>query len=537
MLKKGLACLVAALLVCLTLGGCNPSASAGGPTDAANTTGKSDETTANPYADHVSFTVFSLDDSDDFMKWPLVVEAMEKFNFDFKIQQVAWDNWDETTRTLVATDSLPEVLSWYNLAYSEYKTWATQGVFKALPDDMSSYANLQTLMDKHDIFSNLKIDGKLYAFPKINNNNPFNTYTPDLFIYRKDWAEQMGKKYDSVQELSWDDFVAYLEELKSADPGKLGDKLVAFDTENGGLDWGTLIKHWNQNFGSYVKVDGKYVWGTDDPSTLTGIRKIKELYDKGLLAKDSYADNMEMGQERFLAGRSAVLNGPYGPTLVESTILLGLKENFADFKETDLGLFALKIDGKYTVSQMQDWWAAFAFSHNCTDAQMNRFLAVGNWLLADEQVEKSAYGIPDTDWTKDSAGNVKINYKSEETVPGQAKAYVVDQRTFQKFYILEGLDTWLTGNPNVSGYIVNDLYQTYMKKQEQSPSYKTIDYNYEFFSGTNKDQYGCLSTETTSALIQAVVSDDPEKVWNDFIAGNKPTIQLVLDEINSGIIK
>lgn len=74
----------------------------------------------NPYAEHLTFKVFTIDGSDDMFNWPLVKQAMEKFNFDFEIQLVAWDSWDESTRTLAYTQSLPEVIAWYNLNKDEY---------------------------------------------------------------------------------------------------------------------------------------------------------------------------------------------------------------------------------------------------------------------------------------------------------------------------------------------------------------------------------------------------------------------------------
>jgi len=551
-MKRVTALILATLMLVMIFSGCQKSdsssstTSTGSSESSASTTSSessasatSDESSdSNPYAEKITFTVYSLDDSDDFMNWPLVKEAKEKFNFDFTIQQVAWDNWDETTRTLAATDSLPEVLAWYNLQYSEYKSWSLQGVLKALPDDMSSYPNLQKLMDEHDIFNKLKIDGKLYAFPKINNNNPYNNYTPYLFINRNDWASEMGKNFSPVEKMSWEEFVSYLKEIKEKDPAGLGDKLVPLDPENGGLDWYTLVSMWNPYLNSYKKdSSGKYVWGADDPSSLVGIQKIKELYDAGLLAKDSYADKMESGQERFLAGRSAILSGPYGPSLLQDTVYAGLKSNDSSVTEEDLNLLAITIDGKYPVQEITDWWAAFAFSNKCSDEQMNRFLAVGNWLLDEEQIEKYAYGIPGEDWTKSDSGEIMLNYNSEDTIPGASKAYIKDQALFQKFFILEGLDIWLPGNPNVSDYLVNDCYKTFLKTQEEAPDFTPHDYDYDFFSGTYKDQYGTLTDQIQAAVIQAVVSDDPEQTWNQFLNDNRATAQLVIDELNSALAK
>ena len=204
----------------------------------------------NPYAEHLTFKVFTIDGSDDMFNWPLVKQAMEKFNFDFEIQLVAWDSWDESTRTLAYTQSLPEVIAWYNLNKDEYLEWVEEGVFKALPDDMSAYPNLEKLINSYTCFDQFRVDGKLYTFPKIKNSNPVNLYTTYMFAYRRDWAKAMGYDWAPVQTLTYDEFVAYLRDVKEKDPGHMGDKLVPLDLDNGGKHWAMLAQLWNQRIGS-----------------------------------------------------------------------------------------------------------------------------------------------------------------------------------------------------------------------------------------------------------------------------------------------
>ena len=523
-LKKTLLCLLAVMMV-FTMTACGTSKDSKG-----GTTGD--------YSKHLSITVLSIDDSEDFMDWPLVKEAEEKFNFDFNIQQVAYDTWSESLRTLAATDSLPEVIAWYDLpSYSEYTDWAKQGILKALPDDMSAYPELQDLISKHNVFEHLRIDGHLYAFPKINLNDPWYSYDPYVFLYRRDWAKAMGLDYGPVQDMTWDQFVAYLEKVKSEDPGKLGDKLVPLDMDNGGQDWVRFAQLFNQDINNYAKdASGKYVWGTASDASLSAINTMHSLYTKGLLAKDSYADSLEMGKERFLSGRSAVnfvVNGP--GTIMET--YRSIKQNFPDFKEEDLGIMTVSINGKYPINELVDYWAAFAFSGKCSDEVMDRWLAIGNWLLEDDQVKEAAYGIKDTDWTEASDGTVTLKYTPDEIVSGADKGYITDEQMFQKFFILEGLDAMLPNNPNVSSYLVNDCLQAALKQFSTAPSLKAIDWDLSFFTGTYLSQYGCLEAMTSTALIQSVVADNPEATWKQFISDNKGTIQTVLDEINAGLTK
>lgn len=99
----------------------------------------------------------------------------------------------------------------------------------------------------------------------------------------------------------------------------MGDKLVPLDLDNGGKHWAMLAQLWNQRIGSFDIVDGQYYWSAEDPSSLEAIKQIKTLYDDGLLAMDSYNDSNNAGRERFLAGRSAVLYGNLGATILQTT--------------------------------------------------------------------------------------------------------------------------------------------------------------------------------------------------------------------------
>lgn len=543
MLKKVVSFLLIAAMIVTAMIGCSQEAAEEPNTereepDKVSTGSQEQEEAADNedlYAEEISFTVLSLDDTEDFMEYPLVKEAKEKFNFDFDIQQVAWDNWDQTVRTLAATDSLPEVVTWYNLDYAEYVDWAEQGVLKALPDDFSKYPELQKITEEYDVFDYITVDGKLYAFPKVMNSNPYNKFDPYFILYRRDWAEAMGRDFDPVQELTWDEFVDYLEEIKEKDPAGLGDKLVPFDLVDGGESWMQFIRRWfNSGISGFHKEDGQYVWGAKDESSLEGIEIVKSFYDNGLIARDSYADKRGMGKERFYAGRSGTYFSNFNVAILNE-VVQNIQKSKPEFEETDLGILVVaNPEGKYLVTQKSEWWAAMAFSSKCRDEVMDRWLAVGNWMIEEEQVEKYAYGIPGEDWTKDDDGKITLNWTPEDVIKGGPKDYIIDQRLFQKFFILEGMDVWLEGNPAYSNYLVNDLFETALKAFEENPEYTPSDYDLGFFSGPNKNEYmGLIVSETSNAVIQAVLSDNPEQVWNDFLKTNEQKADMIIEELNA----
>ena len=150
MKKRWLCTLLALLLTVSAFAGCSGGADASSSSNAGGQETSRDAD--DPYAEHLSFEIFSIDGAEEMLDYPLVAEACEKFNIDFTVQLVAWDNWDDVTRTLAATDSFPEVIAWYNLNYAEYVEWAQEGIFKALPSDLSAYPNLEALTEKYTIF-------------------------------------------------------------------------------------------------------------------------------------------------------------------------------------------------------------------------------------------------------------------------------------------------------------------------------------------------------------------------------------------------
>ena len=438
----------------------------------------------NPYAEHLTFKVFTIDGSDDMFNWPLVKQAMEKFNFDFEIQLVAWDSWDESTRTLAYTQSLPEVIAWYNLNKDEYLEWVEEGVFKALPDDMSAYPNLEKLINSYTCFDQFRVDGKLYTFPKIKNGNPVNLYTTYMFAYRRDWAKAMGYDWAPVQTLTYDEFVTYLRDVKEKDPGHMGDKLVPLDLDNGGKHWAMLAQLWNQRIGSFDIVDGQYYWSAEDPSSLEAIKQIKTLYDDGLLAMDSYNDSNNAGRERFLAGRSAVLYGNLGATILQTTART----------------LATNVEG--------------------------------------EQIETYAYGVKGEDWDYDADGNVVLNYTDEDIAATGSKYYIVQERAFQKYFICEGLDVYLPGNPSYSSYIINDLFTTNMETWATNATFAATDYN---LTNTKNEEYysfrSAVINNIRDIIIQAVISDDPETVWNDFVNEHREEGDKLAAELTEEFLK
>jgi len=390
------------------------------------------------------------------------------------------------------------------------------------------------------------VNGRLYCNPKINHNQPIISaagthFINDMTKIRRDWALALGYDWGLYQEVDFDEMLSFLRDVRDKDPGEVGEYLIPFDPDGSGQGWVNVVRWWNGNITEYYKTDdGTYEWGARDPSSLEGIMMLNSMYKEGLLYRDGYADFV--AEERFqMGGRVAV---QYGALAVHE--LTGNANNLMalvpGFTDEGMGSISIRLpDGKFHHRQMNQYWAAFAFSNHCTEEIMERWLDMGNWLLEEDQVEKYAYGIYGEDWTKDADGNVTVKWAAEDLVRGNSKYYIAGQRAFQKFFMLEGADLWLPGNPALRPILQEGVYLDFFRGLSDIEArgemvYTPIDFNVQFVEGQNKDQYGAFGGPTRDAVMQAVVSDDPEAVWNTYLNETAPLADAVLAEINGALV-
>ncbi len=74
-------------------------------------------------------------------------DLQSKFNVSIDPVQITWNDWEEKLKVWAASNQLPDIFP-NALAgnLGMYKTWAKQGVIKALPDDLSKYPNIKRVM-------------------------------------------------------------------------------------------------------------------------------------------------------------------------------------------------------------------------------------------------------------------------------------------------------------------------------------------------------------------------------------------------------
>ena len=536
--------LLAVILVLAMLAGCGGAPSSDSANASPTGTNVVAADSASSGLENMSFEVLCFTGDEDIYDFPVPAEGLKLFNIDVTLIPIPWNDWDTKVRTMAATADLPEVIAWYNLSYGEYISWVTQDVFEPLPDDLTPYPHLNQITKDYRIHDFIRVDGKMYVFPKVINNNPYNEYSPNLWGYRRDWAKKLDLDYAPVQQITFDEMVNFARSAKEADFAGMGDMFIGLDGPNGyrSLDW--YISMYNPNFGKIYRADsGQYVWGTSDPSSLEGLLAIRDLYNEGLFAEDLHEYPNEAGLGRFQSGRTAVLRENYNVSRLQED-KNAMKRNIEGFDpEEDIGMFVVTSmkTGKPVTETKIEWWGAFAFAYGCTPERMARILTYYDWLISEENLEKFTYGNYGEDWEKDANGDVTLHWPRKaddsdwELTAENGKDYIFRQKNIHKWVVLEGFDVFLKGNPLIHPQTHELFKQSVELQAKLNADVQYLDYEYEYLSTPNKNEYGTLTNDTNEAIIRAVMSDDPEGEWSKFMDEAMPKITLELEEVNAEI--
>lgn len=539
-------CGIIALSLTLTLSACSKSKDSGAESSpaasasASSSSGTGGET--DSYAEHYTFTMATLDlpkDND-----PLIAEISKKFNVDFKFQHLIWDTWAEQIRTIVASGDMPDVLLWYPLSYGEYVNWAKQGIFKALPD-FSAYPHIKETADRLKVIDKLKIDGKLYAWPKpLLAANPINDINATNVLYRWDWAKKLGYNYEQVQTVTYEEFKQLLRDFKDKDPGGNGPgKTVPMVSESGSSEM-LPIQVYNSSYDSYRKIDGNYVWAPTLPATAQGIKEMQSFYKEGLLYKDFFLAKTGDQSNLFLTNKAGVFQSA-------SMNVEGLKLMSRDLKDKGkvadpsqaLGILIVKgIDGKVPAVPMAEYWSAYALNGEMDDKKMDRFLQIQDYIMNPDNLPREAFGVEGTDWEKSADGKITVKWPKNaageyEFTKENGKDYIPDGvNIVLKWFKLEGDTHFLPDYPYYEQW-QRDLFVNAQKAKEAAGvTMAPIDYQLDFFSAPNKDKFGSFTKEVFDEITNIVVKGkDVDQEWQNWLSKMEPKVKPILDEINEGV--
>ena len=339
----------------------------------------------------------------------------EKFGVTIKATNYAYEDWDTMVNTAINGNNLTDTIQFNLKAYnfgSTYEEWVNFGMLKALPNDMSKWPNLKSMLDNISNIDALKIDGKLYGIPIANDiKNPQKDFSNFTYVYRRDWAKQideLNKDKEGYQPVyregdvyTWDEFTrlcdAFNTNLKTlsgmSQASVLVDEQWAFPS---------VTNFYKDAPHCYAKdANGKAIANFAGEKYLSGLEVAKDFVStKKIYSQDqfNFADNK--ANQLYLGGQAAILYDNY--SLANYIKLRKLFKASQKYVDLDDGTAFLKIkgpDGKFALEGTENWFSMTMFNADISNKKQEKILDILDYLLSEEGTRLAIYGKEGYDYT------------------------------------------------------------------------------------------------------------------------------------------
>jgi len=496
------------------------------------------------FSEFVSFTMNTTSDppSAEDPRWKMYTE---KFNFNVDWIPLQYSERFDKLRIWIATDDLPDV-TWIGLndvIYTEYITWMNSGMFAPIPA-LDNYPNIKAMYEQESMLGDelCTFDGVLMSLPAMRDSAAYDFMINMGFGYRADWAEKLGMRKEG-DVYTWTEFMDLLQAFIDQDPGGNGaGNTYGLCTRMGYFPdilgiWQTNQTPWTFEECGYVAMDGKYVWYPSTDDYMSGLKIVKDLYDRGIIWPDNVVDTAETTyRELYVAGQMGALGQNQSLSFVSSI----RDDIYAANPELDR-------EKAYTIAHVSNpldestfyqhavasYWSCVAFSLRATDAQKDRFMATQDWNLTEEGKNLALYGIEGTDFTVDADGNIQLNWAVNDS------GTYVNPYSFGEYYARLSVNDNACNFTNVSKNI-KDVEEVKSAMDWSlaniGDKVKVLDYVQTYTTTPNKDKLGTFTAQTKAKAIDLIANSTSDKIeaeWKAWIAEMMPQVQPVLDDLNA----
>lgn len=484
----------------------------------------------------------------------------DKFNVDIEFQSLSSDSAAEKARIWISSGSMPDIVLTTSFSMDEYSKYAEQGMVRALPEGWAeNYPNVGFGMEMTGLMSELETlhNGEIYALIRpqdtyrdfINDFREAYKNGEDLeammaqpehvgidgygFAYRKDWAEKLGIKTDTI--MKYEDFMEMARKFKEADLGGVGEKNVVGIAADYTEAPNFFVTAFNSSYNYFHKDEtGKYVCGYLEDSTAKGVYEYAKAYRDGILAPDFYTIKSQDLNSLFCSQRSGII--------FPRAAVHHLRTLSSDFEKANPGLKAqdcidvcwvVTDDGKMHGRESTNYYGLYYFNPDMSDEKMNKILEIANYCSSVEGGPQVRLGVPDVDYIVDENGEYKVIRETNEN--GTLSALN------EKYPSYEFFRNFL--NPFYDYAIDTDPYA-----KELSDKLVAAKRNYELAlldRDAKRASYAAddyvkfrAAYDANSMLAEVVVSEgDIEKNWEKKRAEIEKAAKSVVDNMNKALVK
>ncbi|MCU6794369.1 extracellular solute-binding protein [Paenibacillus sp. WQ 127069] len=233
----------------------------------------------------------------------VVQESLKRKNIKLEIQSTPQSNYDDKKKTLIATNTLPDVLL---VKQDDISNFADTGVFLDLTPYLDKMPNFKKVIADNPEINKNKIDGKLYGFPLAQKLGA--SQSGQVPVIRVD----LLKKLNIPTPTTYEELYQAFKKLKEAYPDTFPFTSRA---ANGLTGTENLINPIAFGMGSgYTNVSGakiyydpalkQYKFGPAMPQFKDAVTYLNKLYREKLLDPDYTTSTSQIWQEKLSSGKS-----------------------------------------------------------------------------------------------------------------------------------------------------------------------------------------------------------------------------------------
>jgi len=478
----------------------------------------------------VQFATPQVRDGVDYNACRMTQYFAERFNIEWEMISLTWDNWAEMLRIWINAGDMPDMATW-DYVHGEAVLFARDGLVRRMPDDWQQrWPHTAAAVQASVIGPAVaEIVGGYYFLhrPIFAANRPTYPLVGHSVMYmRRDWMEAVGAEIKPVYTMS--EAIEIARAIQAQDPGGLGSALVpmSFNRSSAVTNFVNRQFAWFDRF--YLGEDGYYHWGPANPAILEGLRLYQEAFRDGLMHPDFFLWNSDEDIQHFRSLGVAGMMSQEGMAVFIQNISNDLMDQGIDPEEALHVAVVLGEDGHYHEREVINFWGSVIYSPNLPDADFERLMYLMDYTAEDETQLFIRMGFEGEHWERDGHGGfislLPQGTDMMEIFPGTHPLWINHLILSDDFAII---------NPIFAPRFREMTNEMYATKERMSTPQTVQRTNWtEFFHDSTSRRMASLPiSDMFTELI--MMDGDIETNWLNWVDAQRPLIDPVLDELNA----
>lgn len=339
-------------------------------------------------------------------------------------------------------------------------------------------------------------------------------------IVRRDWMENLG--LDDPTNI--DEFIDLVAAFANDDPDQNGlDDTIGYNVNatNALGKWVMLGIAPDCNTYSWIDQDGTYIPSWYSEQFRDVVSAYRKMYETGGLDPNFYLKNPNEVITDFASGKLGALEYKSSPSSIQLLAEQWELYNDKPFEEcVDVLPMFPAPDGTIYCNSSNPFWSESFISSSVDEKKMERILALFDFLLSEEGLHMSKYGLETVDYKIDSSGNYTCLLDTNKT-----SLLTLLENKYPSIVLFSGLATWGGSDDD---FELNEMNFARYGKHCVTLANKDVTWNkehatlisrpYDFLISPKESSELFSTTNAFSCFIKAIIGSEPAlSIWDEEI--------------------